>query len=329
MTLGLLPTFTNTAALRYFYEAAQYSSFRNASEKIRIAPSAISRQVQLLEKELNTKLFTRHRDGLHLTGAGEALLARVKRAMEELKLARHEIDVLRTPSRCRIRLGLNDTIAREFFSDFFREFSVTYPDFVFDLKIANSDELASALSNGELDAMIGYAVQPHRGLKTVCSFELKHCVMVRPDHRLAKRSHVRISDIADERFIMPPKSSALRQAFDSIFASAAAQPSVPITANSFEFIALLVSEGIGISFQLRMNSGLDRKRNDLRYLQIEDPRICRAVLACCVPEGSQESALTAACIEHLKASLETWRSATFGSPPPPSRGVRDKVPLYA
>ena len=33
MTLGLLPNFVNTAALRYFYEVARYGSFRLAADR--------------------------------------------------------------------------------------------------------------------------------------------------------------------------------------------------------------------------------------------------------------------------------------------------------
>ena len=71
MTLGLLPNFVNTAALRYFYEVARYGSFRLAADRIHIAASAISRQIQLLEQELGVKLFARDRKGLRLTAAGE------------------------------------------------------------------------------------------------------------------------------------------------------------------------------------------------------------------------------------------------------------------
>ena len=67
MTLGLLPNFVNTAALRYFYEVAKYGSFRLAADRIHIAASAISRQIQLLEQELEVKLFARDRKGLRLT----------------------------------------------------------------------------------------------------------------------------------------------------------------------------------------------------------------------------------------------------------------------
>ena len=54
-------------ALRYFYEVARYGSFRLAADKVNIAASAISRQIQLLEQELGVKLFDRSRRRLEPT----------------------------------------------------------------------------------------------------------------------------------------------------------------------------------------------------------------------------------------------------------------------
>lgn len=329
MTLGLLPTFANTAALRYFYEAAQHMSFRVASDKIRIAPSAIGRQVQLLEEELKTKLFVRNRNGLQLTPAGEALLFRVKRIMNELSVACDEIEALQPSSRAHIRLGLNDTVARDFFLEFFRVFRASHPHVSFDLKIANSDELTNLLVERELDIIVGYAVQPREGMRYICSFDLEHCVTIRNDHELADRGFVTLSDIVDETFIMPSQGSTVRRAFDAMFASSVFRPAIPITTNSYEFIAFLVSEGFGISFQLRLVSGIDRKRSDIRHLPIKDTQIGNAALACCVLEGGQESELIASCADHLRESLQQWRRSSRCDQRPYASIEREQEMLYA
>src|SRR5258708_40082969 len=127
MTLGLLANFITTAALRYFYEVARYGSFRLAAEKIHIAASAISRQIQLLEQELGTKLFARKRAGLHLTAAGEALLYRVKKAIGELAVARSAFDTLHGSHKALIRVGINETGARGFFARFLERFRTMHP----------------------------------------------------------------------------------------------------------------------------------------------------------------------------------------------------------
>ena len=48
-------------------------SFRGASEKIGISPSAVLKQISLLEQDIGTKLFERGRKGVVLTEAGKSV----------------------------------------------------------------------------------------------------------------------------------------------------------------------------------------------------------------------------------------------------------------
>lgn len=311
MTLGLLPNFVNTAALRYFYEVARYGSFRLAAEKIHIAASAISRQIQLLEQELGVKLFVRDRKGLRLTAAGEALLYRVKRTMHELTEARSEIDLLHGSHAGHVRVGINETVAREFFSDFLKEFRLKYPHMRFDITVANSGDLAGILLRGEVDVIVGYALQGRSGLQQIVGFDLKTCITVRTDHPLAKQKSVRVADIVDEHFIMPSDDSTLRQAMNAIFAKVAVKPAFTITTNSFEFIATMVSSGFGVGCQLRVTTGPDLVRPGLIYVSIRDPDLKSAILACYISEAGTSSIAVSVCVEELRIALEKWHTSSI------------------
>jgi DNA-binding transcriptional LysR family regulator len=306
MTLGLLPNFANTAALRYFYEVAKYGSFRLAADRIHIAASAISRQIQLLEQELEVKLFARDRKGLRLTAAGEALLYRVRKAINELDLARAEIDVLHGSHKGTVRLGINETVAREFLPGFLKRFRSAYPHMNFEITVANSDALAGILLRGDVDIIIGYAVQAQSGLQQVAAFDLKTCITVRKDHPLAKRSSVRIADLVDQTFIMPDADSLLRQVLNAMFAKVAVKPVSTITANSFEFMTTMVAEGFGIGCQVRLVVGPDPIRPDILYVPIRDPAVKTAVLACCVSDQGTPSMAASLCVEELRGALEKW-----------------------
>ena len=59
--------------LKAFYEVAINKSISKASNKLNISQSAISRQIQDLEYDLKTALFTRHQKGVRLTEQGENL----------------------------------------------------------------------------------------------------------------------------------------------------------------------------------------------------------------------------------------------------------------
>ena len=59
--------------LKIFHTVAEAGSFTNASTILNLSQSAISRQIQSLEKDLKINLFERHARGLVLTSNGEYL----------------------------------------------------------------------------------------------------------------------------------------------------------------------------------------------------------------------------------------------------------------
>jgi len=306
VTLGLLPNFVNTGALRYFYEVARYGSFRLAAEKIHIAASAISRQIQLLEDELGFKLFARGRSGLTLTPAGEALLYRVKKAMNELAMGRSEIDALHGSHRGTVRIGINETVAREFFAAFLAGFCKEHPNIRFEIAVANSDQLEEILLRGEIDILIGYAVRTRGGLQQIAAFNLTPCVTVRKNHPLARRKSVRIPDFVGEDMIMPSEGSTLRQALNAIFSRLSVRPPSTLSTDSFEFMANLVVRKFGIGFQLRLTPGADPIRSELVYVPIRDHDIPSTTLACCISEEGTPSAAVSVCLQALRTALERW-----------------------
>jgi DNA-binding transcriptional LysR family regulator len=309
VTLGLLPNFTNTTALRYFYEVARYGSFRLAAEKVRIAASAISRQIQLLEQELGLKLFARGRSGLTLTPAGEALLYRLKKAMNELAIGRSEIDALHGSHRGTVRVGINETVAREFFSAFLLRFRQDHPNIRFEITVANSDQLEEILLRDEIDILIGYAVRVRSGLQQVAAFDLTACITVKKNHVLARKKIVRISDFVDENLIMPSEGSTLREALNLIFSSVSVRPVSTLSTDSFEFMANLVMLEFGIGFQLRLTPGSDPIRKELVYVPIRESTFKQAALACCISDEGTGSAAVSVCLQALRKALDEWSRA--------------------
>ena len=71
--------------LKIFYAVAEAGSFTSATVVLNISQSAISRQIQSLEEDLNVKLFERHARGLTLTENGEYVYKTAREVIGKLK----------------------------------------------------------------------------------------------------------------------------------------------------------------------------------------------------------------------------------------------------
>src|SRR5690242_19933858 len=83
---------TESAAMRYFREVAATGSVLRAGANLFVAPSAVSRQIRLLEEDLGVPLFTRGARGMTLTAAGHRVLEFAARVHQDAADLRAEID---------------------------------------------------------------------------------------------------------------------------------------------------------------------------------------------------------------------------------------------
>jgi DNA-binding transcriptional LysR family regulator len=77
--------------LRTFSCVAELGSLSKASDTLRVAQPALSRQIKLLEHELRADLFTRNGRGMVLTDAGRLLLARTAGIVRQIDQIRDDI----------------------------------------------------------------------------------------------------------------------------------------------------------------------------------------------------------------------------------------------
>ncbi|MEO9514638.1 MAG: LysR family transcriptional regulator [Paracoccaceae bacterium] len=78
-------------ALRAFEAAGRHQSFSRAAVELNVSHSAISRHVRGLEDRLGTQLFRDAAPGVALTSEGQAYLARISPALDDISEATEEV----------------------------------------------------------------------------------------------------------------------------------------------------------------------------------------------------------------------------------------------
>jgi LysR family transcriptional regulator, flagellar master operon regulator len=81
----------DTDLLKTFLEVNRTRHFGRAAEILCLTPSAVSARIRLLEDQLGVPLFTRERNNIGLTAAGERLLAHAGNLLRALEKARLDV----------------------------------------------------------------------------------------------------------------------------------------------------------------------------------------------------------------------------------------------
>lgn len=88
-------------------EVVEAGSFRRAAEKVGISPSAVLKQITLLENELQVNLFDRSRKGVTLTEAGESVYHDAKYILQYCESTAERARELFTKQSNTVRIGFS------------------------------------------------------------------------------------------------------------------------------------------------------------------------------------------------------------------------------
>lgn len=121
-----------------FLAVADEKSFAKAGVKLGVGRSAVSRSVQKLEKQLDTRLFFRTTRATALTREGELFYESCRPGVERIVQAMTEMRELRDgPPRGRLRVSATVGFGREVVAPLLAGFRARYPDVGVDLDLTD------------------------------------------------------------------------------------------------------------------------------------------------------------------------------------------------
>jgi DNA-binding transcriptional LysR family regulator len=297
----------SSIALRYFAGVRQYGSIRAAAESLFVAPSAISRQISLLEEEIGAPLYERGRGkaGLRLTAAGEVLLQYVLSSDNELRRVKAEIEALKGLRKGEIRLGIPETFSKHFMPDFLLQFNERYPHISYHVHVATTPALLELLGADELDLALAFNPPEKIDISHVFKKDVATCILVSENHPLAHKESVRLSDCANYGMALPDASLSAKRKYDEMFAKAKIRPRPILITNSYELTRNVARAGLAIAI---VNRHIDYKSNihiGYRYIPIVDKLVRPQRFALCIRSGRNLSVVALTFIDQLKQAFES------------------------
>lgn len=140
--------------LRYFLVVGELENLTLASGRLRIAQSAISRQIRLLEEELGTKLLERVGRGVKLTAAGKTLLDRGRQLLEQIKQLELDVTTQGNVPSGTIRIGANPSLGHTLFPRLAERYSPVHPNVTLHFVTDLTGPIQEWVRRGDLDFAI-------------------------------------------------------------------------------------------------------------------------------------------------------------------------------
>ncbi|MCH8550661.1 MAG: LysR family transcriptional regulator [Natronospirillum sp.] len=124
-------------SLVIFTTVVKANNFTNAAHSLGLTPSAVSKQISLLEDRLGVRLLNRTTRSVSPTEAGQLFFNRCNRILEDLEEAEHMVKDLDTSPKGTLKITATPTFGRAMLMKIFSEFLHEYPEVNFDLILAD------------------------------------------------------------------------------------------------------------------------------------------------------------------------------------------------
>jgi DNA-binding transcriptional LysR family regulator len=248
--------------LKTFLAVARTRNVTRAAQQVNLAQSSVSDQIQALETELGANLFTRSRQGLTLTPAGEALKPYAEDLLALADDARAVIDATKAEAAGSLSIGALETIASARLAGWLAGFRAAHAGIDIKLKVAGSGELLGRLEDGEIDVALCFERsnigEPDlRFARRVVAAEPLALIVPPGDNR----ADVDLAALAEKHFVATETGCVYRAMVDKAFAEAGlGKPSLAAEAGSIDAIAGLVAAGAGFGLvpRLAVAAAIDR-----------------------------------------------------------------------
>ncbi|SDO30626.1 transcriptional regulator, LysR family [Rhodoferax sp. OV413] len=201
-------------ALRYFLEVVRGGSLTEASARLHVAASAISRQIAGLEQSLGTVLFERQPRGMVPTAAGEILAAHARRSSLDAEHALEEIQALQGLRSGKVRMAITEGFASAFLPPLIIEFRQRYARIQFQVDVTAPAEVPVRVRDGDADIGLTFSRAPERDIKVEHRQSAPILALMHPDHPLAGSKALTLRSLSAYPLALPMADTTLRQMID-------------------------------------------------------------------------------------------------------------------
>ena len=244
----------NITKLHYFIEVARCGSFSEAARQLYTSQSNLSKQIGLLESELNIKLFRRTNRSVVLTKAGQYMYDELRNIPDLIEETCAQAKILDRDTNDLIRIGiLKSGSFNLVLSQLYKALAEHFGDVDFELEYSDFSQLRTGFEGAIFDIVVTKSYELSQMDPTVITktlYSSRPAILVSPDSELAARESVTMSSLRDTGFIIMEQNEApgYNRSFRSACTEAGFTPKVIRRTRRMESLIMYAANDVGVGW---------------------------------------------------------------------------------
>lgn len=207
----------NIFQLEYFSEVVKTGSITDAAKNLFVTQPAVTKQLQLLEDELNCRLFIRSTRSMELTPLGKTVFERSEEILDSIRSLKEEVNESQGNVVGKVSIGCGAVIGRCKMPEIIQRSLRKYPDINFSILESDSARIYDMLRKKIVD--VGICIRPAKtaGIKFETLLNDKIILICSRKSNLAKLNAISPEDLKDVTLIKHHRGNSYKHFLSPFF----------------------------------------------------------------------------------------------------------------
>tara|TARA_B100000676_G_scaffold266383_1_gene280008 strand:+ start:46 stop:924 length:879 start_codon:yes stop_codon:yes gene_type:complete len=266
-------------SLKVFCDLAEAKSFTKAAQINGVTQSAVSQQISSLETKFAATLIERSKKKFTLTKEGETLYKYSNQIVQSYDELRHKIQEIQNVVTGAIKVVTIYSIGLHELPPYLKKFLKKHPTVNVSVEYRRATQLYEDIISGMAD--IGLVAYPQKDprLQVTSLAEDMLVLICHPDHPLAQKPRVKLSEIVSHKFIAFEPDIPTRRAIDKILRDRNVEVDHAMEFDNIETVKRAVEIDAGISIVPRSPVSQEVAKKTIAMVEIEDEQFYRPLAA--------------------------------------------------
>jgi DNA-binding transcriptional LysR family regulator len=253
-----------------FLVLSEKLNYRKTADEIFIAQPALSRQIMVLEEQLNVKLFNRNKRNVALTLAGKYFKEESKRIINDFERIKKRTIQIHNGESGEIKIAHSSSSMQFLLPNILTRIQIKLPLLKTSLLETTNIYEINALLNRTIDVGFGPNILAPNELNTKTLYSENFIVILPFNHWLSADNFISLSQLANENFILPPReeSSGYVESIEAMCQASGFIPKVAYQSGNTNTVLRLVEAGIGVSIEPK--SALMGQNMKIKYIELNN-----------------------------------------------------------